>query len=198
MLINNIMERKYFLLAGGDVASSRAARGIHRIAHGSLAALGMTRGVGGEMPGGDRGCGQSGRTGTKVRCYRHRTPASRRGSRWQVAGGWARGSPEPFLVFWTARILRAHERAGSPRSYEPELPALRAEDHRERADAAQEVGVVADRLADDLGPEVALQHLAPQDLELQLGEAVADAAVDAGAERQVLADLGPLDPQRIG
>src|SRR5436189_998398 len=76
--------------------------------------------------------------------------------------------------------------------------SLAADDDRQRADAAQEVGVVPHRLADDLGLELALQHLAPQDLELQLGEAVADAAVDAGAEREVLAHLRALDAERVG
>src|SRR6185312_2342614 len=115
MLINNIMERKYFLLAGGDVASSRAARGIHRIAHGSLAALGMTQGEGGVNAGGDRGCGQNGRTGGKGRCHRHRTTATRRGSRWQLAGGSSSSGPRASGSLMTlsepeARGPEEHER----------------------------------------------------------------------------------------
>src|SRR3954467_4204131 len=103
------MKCKHFLLTGGGFLSSRAGRGIYRIAHGFLAALGMTRGMGREMPGGDRGCGQNGRTAGKALCDEHRTTANHRGSRWQLAGdGWERGSPEPHLVILrrSRRILR--------------------------------------------------------------------------------------------
>src|SRR5579859_4603029 len=48
----------------------------------------------------------------------------------------------------------------------------------------------------DLGE--ALHDLFPDDGQLQLGQAVADAAVDAVAERQVLARPGPVDEIGVG
>src|SRR4051812_32286488 len=133
------MECKHFLLAGGDFVSSRARRGIYRIAHGSLAALGMTRGVGCEIPGGDRGCGQSGRTAEKALCNGHRTPGNHRGSRWQLAVTGPRAS-SPLMIM-SAQDARGPE--DEERLWRAALPAgSGAEDHRQGADAAQEVGVV--------------------------------------------------------
>src|SRR5882757_7522464 len=76
--------------------------------------------------------------------------------------------------------------------------SLGADDHRQRTDAADEVGVEPHRWTGDLKHEVALQDLLPQDFELHLGQPVADAAMDAGAERQMLARLGPADPEAFG
>ena len=54
------------------------------------------------------------------------------------------------------------------------------------------------RLAGDAHRHVALQHLLEQDLQLQLGQPGADAAVDAEAERQVPPGVGPLDIEPFG
>ena len=54
--------------------------------------------------------------------------------------------------------------------------------HRQGADSAQEVGIRVDRLVQHLDAEVLAQDFLPQDLELELGEAVAEAAVNAKAE----------------
>ncbi len=69
---------------------------------------------------------------------------------------------------------------------------------RQRADAADEVGVEPHRRSDDLDAEVALQHLLPQDPDLHLGQSVANAAMDAGAEGEMLARLRPPDDEAVG
>src|ERR1700712_4738556 len=68
----------------------------------------------------------------------------------------------------------------------PDEPSGRQAD-RERLDPAQEVRIRIDRLSHHLDLEVAPYHFFPQDLELHLGEPVAQAAVDAETKRQVLA-----------
>src|ERR1700759_5562803 len=69
--------------------------------------------------------------------------------------------------------------------------------YRQDLDAANEGGIDPLRLADHLDPVEALEHLLPDDLELQLGEPHADAAVDAEAERQVDAWAGAVDDELI-
>src|SRR5580698_6761775 len=63
----------------------------------------------------------------------------------------------------------------------------RRDDHRQLLVAFDEAGRDADRLADDPDLREALEYLFPDHPQLQLGQAVADAAVDAEAERDVLA-----------
>src|SRR3546814_10134545 len=75
---------------------------------------------------------------------------------------------------------------------------LSRDPHRQRAVAAQEVGVEPVRRAGDLYVEVASEDLLPQDAQLHLGDAVADAAVDAGTERDVQARPGAVDDEAVG
>src|SRR5215212_7786981 len=80
----------------------------------------------------------------------------------------------------------------------PEEKTLTPDQHRQRADAADEIRVEPDRRSDDLDVEVAFQHLLPQDFQLHLGQAVADAAMDAGAERQVMTRPRTADDEALG
>src|SRR6187402_390448 len=70
--------------------------------------------------------------------------------------------------------------------------------HRQLLDAADEARIDALRLADHLDAVETLQHFLPDDLQLQLGEAHADAAVDAEAERQMGAGPGAVDNEFVG
>ena len=74
----------------------------------------------------------------------------------------------------------------------------RRDHHRHRGEAVHEVRLRARRLAHHLDHREALQDLLPQDLQLQLGQAVADAAVDAEAEGQVLARPRAVDDEGVG
>src|SRR5262245_38223398 len=75
---------------------------------------------------------------------------------------------------------------------------LSVDDDRQRADAPDEVGIEPHRRARDLELEVAFQDLLPQNFQLHLRQSIADAAMDAGAERQMLARLGPPDDEALG
>src|SRR5262249_29613247 len=75
---------------------------------------------------------------------------------------------------------------------------LSVDDDRQRADAADEVGIETARRARDLELEVALQDLLPQNFQLHFRQSIADAAMDAGAEGQMLARLGPPDHKALG
>ena len=74
---------------------------------------------------------------------------------------------------------------------------VRRRSHRQRADRVQEVRVGVDRLVQHLDLQVAAQHLLPQDAQLQLGQAVAQAAMDAEAERHVLARPLAIDDELV-
>src|SRR6266404_3405355 len=83
----------------------------------------------------------------------------------------------------------------------PSPPASRrsgADPDRQRAKAADEVGIEPDRLACDFDPEAAREDLLPQDAYLHLRQPVADAAMDAGAERQMLPGLGATEDKALG
>src|SRR5262245_6957644 len=64
--------------------------------------------------------------------------------------------------------------------------------------ALHEAGIDPPGLANHLDIVEALEDLLPDDLELQLGEPHADAAVDSKAERQMRARPGPVDDEVIG
>src|SRR5215470_15726041 len=68
---------------------------------------------------------------------------------------------------------------------------------RQRLDPAQEVRVGPHGGSDHLDPEVAPQDLLPQYLQLQLRQAIADAAMDARPEGQVVPWPGPVDDEAI-
>src|ERR1700748_3430641 len=70
--------------------------------------------------------------------------------------------------------------------------------HRQRADAADEIRIEPLHRPCNLETQIALQDLLPEDAELLLGEAVADAAMDAGAKGQMLPHLRPLDDELVG
>src|SRR5258707_5530572 len=76
--------------------------------------------------------------------------------------------------------------------------SLRRNTHRQLLDTAHKAGVNSLRLADHLDAVKTFQHFLPHDLELQLGEPHADAAVDAEAERQVGARTGAIDDEFFG
>src|SRR5947209_4607749 len=70
--------------------------------------------------------------------------------------------------------------------------------HRHMEVALDEAGKGSLRLGHDLDLVPALEDLLPDDLELHLGEAIADAAVDAEAEGEVLAGAFAIDDQVVG
>src|SRR5438477_9785590 len=86
----------------------------------------------------------------------------------------------------------------SPARMEP--AASGRDPHRQRRITVHEVRQHALGLADhlDLEIEVALQNFFPHDLELQLGQPVADAAMNAKAERNVLARVLAIDDEVVG
>src|SRR5207248_7891900 len=73
----------------------------------------------------------------------------------------------------------------------------RLDAHRQRFDAADEAGIHPLRLADHLDPVEPFQHFLPHDLQLQLGQPHADAAVNAEAEGQVSARPGAIDEECV-
>src|SRR5437667_7953544 len=76
--------------------------------------------------------------------------------------------------------------------------ASRRNANRQLFDAANKAGIDPLRLADHLDAVETLQHFVPHDLELQLGEPHADAAVDAEAERQMGARADAVDDEFLG
>src|SRR6185437_836974 len=64
--------------------------------------------------------------------------------------------------------------------------------------ALDEAGIDSLRLADYLDPVEPLQHLLPDDLQLQFRKPHADAAVDAEAEREMIAGARPVDDELPG
>src|SRR5437763_16790296 len=71
------------------------------------------------------------------------------------------------------------------------IVSSRRDAHRQRPDAVDEVGIGPLRRPHHLDHRVPRHDLFPQDAQLQFGESVADAAVDAEAERQMLARPRP-------
>src|SRR5262249_19037065 len=69
---------------------------------------------------------------------------------------------------------------------------------RQRTDAANEIRIEPRRRAHDLESQIALQDFLPEDADLLLGEAIADAAVDPGAKRKMLARLCAIDDELVG
>src|ERR1700722_6160488 len=69
--------------------------------------------------------------------------------------------------------------------------------HRHRRDPVDDVGVAALRLAHKLDRREALQDLFPPDGQLQFGQPVADTAVDAEPERQMLPRPRPVDDEVV-
>src|SRR6202046_1492170 len=70
--------------------------------------------------------------------------------------------------------------------------------HRQFADPVYEGREHPLRLADDLDSRQAIEDFLPQDLQLHFGQALADAAVNAEAERQMLAWAGAVDDEPVG
>src|SRR5581483_9307169 len=70
--------------------------------------------------------------------------------------------------------------------------------HRQGLVPLDEAGIDPLGFTDHLDPVEALEHLLPDDPELQLGEPHADAAVDAEAEREVRARPRPIDDELVG
>src|SRR6185437_12679161 len=86
-------------------------------------------------------------------------------------------------------------RAGRPEDRLALEPAR--DDHVQPGKAAREaVGRALGRYDVDLAEP--LHDLLPEDLQLQLGEAIADAAVDAEPERHVVAHVRAVDPVVVG
>src|SRR5271167_4315860 len=75
--------------------------------------------------------------------------------------------------------------------------ALRRNAHRQRPDPMDEVRINALPRAHDLDHRVALEDLFPQDAQLQFGEPIADAAMDAEAEGEVLPRARAVDDEFI-
>src|SRR5882757_6198673 len=69
--------------------------------------------------------------------------------------------------------------------------------HRQVLDPPHKARIAPLRLADHFDAVEALQHFLPDDLELQLGEPHADAAVDAEAERQMGAGPRAVDDELV-
>src|SRR6516225_11717933 len=70
--------------------------------------------------------------------------------------------------------------------------------HRQMLDSLDEARIHSLGRPHHLNIVEALEDLFPDDLELQLGEADADAAVDAKAERQMGARPGAIDQELVG
>src|SRR5260221_7017374 len=89
-------------------------------------------------------------------------------------------------------------RAMPARSPSPYGGGLRRDPHRHRLITLHEAGIDALGLARQFDLREALQDLLPDHPQLHLGQAVADAAVDAEAEGEVLAGPGAVDDVRVG
>src|SRR5471032_1547084 len=77
-------------------------------------------------------------------------------------------------------------------------PSSRWNAHRQGFVALHEARIDSPGLADHLDIVEPFQHLLPHDLQLQLGEPHADAAVNAEAERQMGARAGAVDDEFVG
>src|SRR5262245_7873167 len=91
---------------------------------------------------------------------------------------------------WEASTSRGSDAAGAP-------AWLAGDPHRQRLDPAQEVRVGTLRRAHHLDREVTLEDLVPQDLQLDLGQPVTHAAMNARAERKVVPRPGPVDHEAL-
>src|SRR6202044_289337 len=65
-------------------------------------------------------------------------------------------------------------------------------------DTADKIRIKPLRGTNYLETKIPLQNLFPENPQLLLGQPVADTAVDAGTERQMLPRLGPIDDKFIG
>src|ERR1700689_4251300 len=70
--------------------------------------------------------------------------------------------------------------------------------HRQFADPLDEGREHTLRLTDNLDSWQAIEDFLPQDLQLHFGQALADAAVNAEAERQMLARSRTIDDEPVG
>jgi len=70
--------------------------------------------------------------------------------------------------------------------------------HRQGADPADEIRIEPLRGTDNFETKIPLQNLFPENPQLSLGKPIADAAMNAGVERQVLLRLGPINDEFIG
>src|SRR5665213_1224864 len=70
--------------------------------------------------------------------------------------------------------------------------------HRQRADTADEIRIEPPRGTNDLETQISLQNLLPENPQLLLSKPIADTAMNAGTERQMLPGLGPIDDKFIG
>src|ERR1700722_2016236 len=100
-----------------------------------------------------------------------------------------------FVARAAARLLGI---GGSEAAFKRVQGGLRRYAHRQGLDAAHKAGINPLRLTDHLDPLEPLQYLLPDDLQLQLGEPHADAAVDAETERQVDFRACPVNDELIG
>src|SRR5580700_8900030 len=70
--------------------------------------------------------------------------------------------------------------------------------HHHRRYPMHETGVYPFRFLHQLDEREALHDLLPEDRQLQLGEPVADAAMNAEAKRQMLSRAGTIDDEAVG
>src|SRR5258708_40140699 len=75
---------------------------------------------------------------------------------------------------------------------------LTRDPHRQFADPADEGGKHPLRRADDLDAWQAIEDFLPENLQLHFGQALADTAVNAETERQMLAWTGAVDDEAVG
>src|SRR6476660_9265515 len=106
-----------------------------------------------------------------------------------LRGAKRRSNPSLRKRRWRYRLLCCARIDGDrPSAHNP---------YRQHADAADEIRIEALGRPGDLKTKVAVQYFLPENADLLFGEAVADAAVDAGAEGEMLARLGAVDDELI-
>src|SRR5438128_325846 len=105
-----------------------------------------------------------------------------------VIPGWSEG-PDP-----------ESRDSGFDASHRPGMTtsSLVQDSDRQRTYPANKIRIEPRRRTHDLETKLALQDFLPENADLLLGEPVADAAVDAGAERKMLARLGAVDDELVG
>src|SRR5260370_34568171 len=107
---------------------------------------------------------------------------------------WARGVPEIASPPGTARKGRE---SGVAMTTLLGRPRLTGDPHRERGDAVDEVGVDALGFVHDLDHREALHDFLPHDRQLHFGQPVADAPMDAEAERHVMPRPRAVDDELV-
>src|SRR5579863_2166455 len=80
----------------------------------------------------------------------------------------------------------------------PSMRSVHRDANLHRRDAAQQIGVGARWRFQHLDHREALEHLFPQDGELELGEPVADTTMNAEAEGEMLAGARTVDQELVG